>query len=589
MNGAYVEPFYGGAARSMALNWHNFIFGAADPWATITVDKLPGALWIQSLSLHIFGFHIWALVLPQVIEGILTILVLYRAVRRVAGAGAGVVASVVMAGSPIVILLNRGNIADSLLILLLVLAADATIRAYQSGRLRSLIWAGVLVGFAFQAKMLQAWLVVPAFAIAYLVAAPIASFLRRCWHVVVSGVVTVVVSLSWMSAISLVPQSQRPYVDGSCDDSVFSQVFNYNGVARLGHSVLAATGCNKPPQYLVNLATLAEHTGITTAGIRPAWDRLLMGPFGHDDAWLLLPTLVASVALLVMQRRAPRTDGLRAAVLLWLTWFVITWVFFSAGQDINSYYVAALIPAVAALCAMGAASAWHHRALPLTRVVVLLTVLATGVATALLIPSYVGIRDLILATTIVLELVAVVTLLLSVDRRRSLTWVNEVSVAVAVLAMLAGSLWASAVVVSERLSPFDSPYAPAVINGYTQEVAAQFPSFQRSLTNYLKSVGPNQAADVLETSRSTGDDILASGREFVPVGGYTGQVPSPSLRSFVHDVADGRIFRATVATDPETHSPDLRWVVSHCQPGNRYQVTIDRTVFTTYSCSPSDA
>ncbi len=144
------------------MSWHNFFFGAADPWGTITVDKLPGALWFQALSLRIFGFHVWAIVLPQVIEGMVTVLVLYRVVRRVAGAGAGLLAAVIMAGSPIVILLDRGNISDSLLILLLVLAADATTRAYTTGRLRPLLWAGVLVGFAFQTKMLQAWLVLPA-------------------------------------------------------------------------------------------------------------------------------------------------------------------------------------------------------------------------------------------------------------------------------------------------------------------------------------------------------------------------------------------------------------------------------------------
>src|SRR5580700_5575645 len=159
MAGASVEPFYGAAARSMSESWHDFIFGAFDPAGTVTVDKLPGALWLQALSLRLFGFHIWALVLPQVAEGVLTVLVLYRAVRRVAGAGAGLLAAVVMMSSPIVILLDRGNISDSLLILLLVLAADATIRACHTGHVRSLLWAGALVGFAFQAKMLQAWIV----------------------------------------------------------------------------------------------------------------------------------------------------------------------------------------------------------------------------------------------------------------------------------------------------------------------------------------------------------------------------------------------------------------------------------------------
>ena len=305
INGAYLESFYGAAARSMAMSWHNFFFGAADPWGTVSVDKLPGALWFQALSLRIFGFHVWAIVLPQVIEGMVTVLVLYRVVCRVAGAGAGLLAALIMAGSPIVILLDRGNISDSLLILLLVLAADATTRAYTSGRLRPLLWAGVLVGFAFQTKMLQAWLVLPALYAAYLLAAPRAAFLRRLRDVALSAVATVAVSLSWMTAVSLVPASSRPYADGSCDNSVFGQVFGYNGLARVGVSgVFPHAGCHAPSQWIVNLARYSSENQISTAGVNAAWDRLLHGPFGHDGAWLLLPTVVSAIAVFVVRRRS---------------------------------------------------------------------------------------------------------------------------------------------------------------------------------------------------------------------------------------------------------------------------------------------
>ena len=156
MAGTSVESFYGAAARSMSESWHDFIFGAFDPAGTVTVDKLPGALWAQALSLRIFGFHIWALVLPQVVEGVLTVLVLYRAVRRLAGPAAGLTAAAVLAVTPITVLLSRGNVSDSLLILLLVLAADATSAALLTGSLRELLLAGVWVGLAFQAKMIQA-------------------------------------------------------------------------------------------------------------------------------------------------------------------------------------------------------------------------------------------------------------------------------------------------------------------------------------------------------------------------------------------------------------------------------------------------
>src|ERR1700691_2536974 len=113
LDNAALEPFYGAAARSMSMSWHNFLFGAFDPDGTVTVDKLPGALWLQALSLRAFGFSTWAIVMPQVVEGILTVLVLYRAVRRLAGVGAGIVAAVVLEVSPVTVLLNRGNISDS--------------------------------------------------------------------------------------------------------------------------------------------------------------------------------------------------------------------------------------------------------------------------------------------------------------------------------------------------------------------------------------------------------------------------------------------------------------------------------------------
>ena len=142
MANASVETFYGAAARSMSESWHDFIFGAFDPAGTVTVDKLPGALWVQALSLRIFGFHIWALILPQVIEGILTVLVLYRAVQRLAGPAAGLVAAVVLAATPVTVQLGRGNVSDTLMVLLLVLAADATSAALLSGRLRTLLLAG---------------------------------------------------------------------------------------------------------------------------------------------------------------------------------------------------------------------------------------------------------------------------------------------------------------------------------------------------------------------------------------------------------------------------------------------------------------
>jgi 4-amino-4-deoxy-L-arabinose transferase-like glycosyltransferase len=588
---AYLEPFYGGAARSMAMNLHNFVYGAADPWGTVSVDKLPGALWFQALSLRIFGFHVWALVLPQVVEGMLTVLVLSRAVRRVAGAGAGLVAAVVMAGSPVVILLDRGNISDSLLILLLVLAADATIRACQSGKLRSLLWAGALVGFAFQAKMLQAWVVLPALFLAYLVAAPAASFLRRVWHVATATLMVAVVSLSYMSAVSLVPQQSRPYVDGSCNDSVFNQVFSYNGFSRLGSTFAhQGAGCSRTSTWLITLAAYANRSGVGTGGIGASWDRLLQGPFGHDAAWLLLPTVVAAVWLFVLRRRTPRTDIQRAALILWSVWLVVTFGFFSGGQFLNSYYLAALIPPVAALCGMGALAAWQRRRLRSVRVALIALTIATVAVTVALVPGYVGVRTSIIGSAIVVGLLAVVVLAGSLRAGHDSARAVSVGPALAAVAMLLGTLWASGIVVAARLSPFDSPYAPALVNTYTQAFATQFPVDQKELGTFVEGVPSDRAADVLETSRSTGFYVLATGHEFLPVGGFSGRVPAPSLPAFIKLVALGRVQRVTVTTKPLTNAPDLRWVASHCrQHGPSVYDDEERAHRSVFYCVPSDA
>ena len=582
----YVEPFYGGAARSMSMSLHNFLYGAADPWATVSVDKLPGALWVQALSLRVFGFHIWALVLPQVVEGVLTVLVLYRTVRRVAGAGAGLVAAVVMMSSPIVILLDRGNISDSLLILLLVLAVDATIRACQTGHLRSLLWAGVLVGFAFQAKMLQAWLVVPALLLAYLVAAPAASFLRRVWHLAAASLAVAVVSLSYMSAVSLVPQSSRPYVDGSCNDSLFTQVFSYNGLSRLSGNALDAAGCNHTSTYLVTYTHYAVRHGIGTGGIAASWDRLLRGPFGHDDAWLLLPAVVAAVWLLVLQRRQPRTDLLRAGVMLWSAWLVLTFAFFSGIEFLNSYYTAALIPAVAALCGMGGAAAWHRRRQGAVRAALAAVTAATVAAGIALVPGYVGVRPWIVASSVVVGLLAVGILSGSLRAGHDSAWNLSVGPALAAVAMLLGSLWASSVVVAATLSPFDSPYAPATVNRNTQMAAAGFPSEMAALQKFVATIPPSQAADVFETSDATGYYVMATGREFLPVGGFSGRVPAPSLAEFTRLVAEGRVVRVTVTTRPLTRTPDLRWVAAHCTrtPVSRYD-RLEQATKTVFVCA----
>jgi 4-amino-4-deoxy-L-arabinose transferase-like glycosyltransferase len=553
---ASVEPFYGAAARSMSQSWHDFAFGAFDPAGTITVDKLPGALWLQALSLRIFGFHIWALVLPQIVEGVITIRVLYRAVRLVATPLAGLIAAGVLAASPITVLLNRGNISDSLLIMCLVLAADAATRAFVTHRLPPLLAASAWVGAAFQAKMAQAWLVLPGIWLAYAVAGT-PNVRRRFAHIGAAALVTAAVSLSWMSAVSLVPRHDRPFVDGSQHDSVYAQVFDYNGILRF-HTGAGGVGRRAP--FLVSLLQQGRLLGYGTATVPAGWHRLLSGPFGRDGAWLL-PAAALSLGLIGWsRRRTDRRDPVRAAAFMWGSWLVITFVAFSEGRYLNSYYAAALSPAVAAVVALGAAEIVRGRFdVQKAGAVAGGVVVTSGYAIYLLhrgsdVPAWL-VPALVAATV-----VAVVGLVLLLRPRK--TTVGVVTAVFTLLALLLAPAVASATSVTRALGPFDSPFEPHSITLITQDLSHTLPAHIASGKRLRALRQPLPLAT--ETSGLAANDILFSGREVLPIGGFTGAVPSPTLSQLQHDIADGSLNIFVLATTPPTPDPRLEWIRTHC-------------------------
>ena len=567
MAGASVEPFYGAAARSMSESWHDFIFGAFDPAGTVTIDKLPGELWVQALSLRIFGFHIWALVLPQVVEGVLTILVLYRAVRRLAGPAAGLTAAAVLAVTPVTVLLSRGNVSDSLLILLLVLAADATSAALLTGSLRQLLLAGFWVGLAFQAKMIQAWLALPALAAAYLLAAPAARLRTRCAHVALAGLVTAVVSLSWMTAVSLVPSQDRPYVDGSADDSVYTQVFDYNGLGRLTGNWARIAG---PPSPIVVAAVESgQLLNAGTRGLKASWHRLLAGPFAADSGWLLPAAVAGALGVLISRRRQGRRDPLRAAVVLWGGWWLVLAVFFSAGTYLNSYYVAALVPAVAALCGTGIAACgprpWPAR----VRLVVAATVLGCAGYGAYLTSGTVSGPVVLTVVALVVAAAAAAALLLPASRRGG--YLTAVAFAGAAVLLLPAAASVNGVV--RGLGPFDTPFESSKTAHNNQLLAAAAPDLTRAVQQLELHTPPGDALFGTDTSGLAQSYILYSGREVLPIGGYLGNVPAPTLASLQADISRGYVEVFFLPVSPPGPDPRVRWLESHCtmqpQPINR--------------------
>jgi 4-amino-4-deoxy-L-arabinose transferase-like glycosyltransferase len=487
-------------------------------------------------------------VLPQVIEGTLTVLVLYRAVRQAAGLPAGLLAAGLLAISPATVALNRGNVSDTLMILLAVLAADSVISAVSTGRRRPLLLAGLWVGLAFQAKMLEAWLLLPALAGCYLLAAP-GGWLQRARRCGAMVLLAVVISLSWMSLVTAWPAGSRPYIDGSTGNSAFQQVFIYNGFGRLDQAT---------PDQLVN-RTIRLGLGISPP---PSWHRLLSGQLGRDTAWLLAAAVLALLAGLLARHRKPRTDLVRAGLVLWGAWLVTLFAVFSAAATINSYYTAALSPAVAGLLGIGLTLAWQHRERAWSWLALGAAVLATaGYATWLLPASGTGLPGWLRPAAIEVAATAVCCVAAAAWRRRAVA-LAAVALTLAAAAALIVPGVASAAVVQSGLGPFETPFESA---RQTADITAFLSAGFQVKGSLVTLENANAAFPYLmatQTAVLAAPFIWASGREVVPIGGFTGTIPEPTLATLQDLIRTG--FVATFLQSPTTTDPRLTWITRHC-------------------------
>jgi 4-amino-4-deoxy-L-arabinose transferase-like glycosyltransferase len=473
-------------------------------------------------------------------------------VRRLAGPVAGIVAAVIFAVSPANVALNRGNVSDTLMILLLVLAADATVSALRSGRIVHLVVAGVWVGLAFQAKMLEAWLVLPALGLVYLIAAP-SSLRKRILGLAVLGVLAVAVSLSWMLYVTAQPKDGRPYVDGSHNDSIFEQVFDYNGFGRL----------NQPSPN----AVLFETIGLgKLASTPPGWNRMLIGPFGLDTGWLIPASAAALGFGLVARRRKPRGDPLRASLVLWGTWLAVLIAVFSVSTTINSYYTAALTPAIAGLVATGLALAWEHRKSGWVRLAIAAVVLSTTAYGAWLLPADgVGLPGWLAIAMIVAGCAAAIVVLASIWVRRARQVFGAVLALAAASALVVPAV-ASASVVANGLGSFDTPFEPASYAFGTQALfGPQVRQVAEGLLPQLEKLKAQFHTRYLMATQAAvlgAPTIFDSGQEVYPLGGYNGTGASPSLAKLKSLIAEDA-FRI-VLISPGSTDPRYRWIEQHC-------------------------
>ncbi|WP_372440896.1 ArnT family glycosyltransferase [Mycolicibacterium mengxianglii] len=514
----WANSFYTAAVQAGSSDWTAFLFGSSDAANAITVDKTPAALWVMSLSARLFGFSAWSVLVPQALMGVAAVAVLYAAVRRVSGPNAALLAGTVLALTPVAALMFRFNNPDALLVLSLVVAAYAVQRALdRDAGTWWLVLAGTALGVGFLAKMLQALLVAPVFALVFLLAAdvPLRSRVRR----LLAGTVALVVSAGWyLALVELWPADSRPYIGGSQQNSILELTFGYNGLGRL-------TG-----DEVGGLGNLNHDVG---------WGRLLGGQMGGEIGWLLPAAVLALIAGLWLTRRAPRTDGVRAALLLWGGWLVLTAVVFSYMSGIaHPYYTVALAPAIAACIGIGVPLLWHRRGDIRAATVLGGGVVITVVLSFVLLQRHSDFLPWLRWTVVVLGLTA--GLLLLVTGR----FVPSAARAVAAAALITTLAGPAAFTVATAATPHSGAIPSAGPNagfggppGFLDAVrpGAELTALLReNATDYTwvaAAVGSNNAAGYQLT---TGLPVMA-------VGGYNGTDPAPTLDQFQALVAAGHI------------------------------------------------
>ncbi len=403
-NNLYANAYYTSAVTSMAQSWHNFFYASFDPAGYVTVDKPPVTFWVQTIFACIFGVHGWSVILPQALAGVGSVLLMYKLVEPTFGKTAARLASLVMASTPVAVAVSRTNNIDSLLVFTLLLATWMLFRAMREQKLSWFLGALAMIGVGFNIKMLQAYMVVPAFYAFYLLAFK-KSWKKKLAIFAAATAVMVGISLSWAIAVDLVPEVNRPYIGGSQTNSVLELALGYNGLSRLtgmdrggrpgqGSGSMpnqrddqrdwgTMPGLQQIQDYENNLPNLKQMTQNGNVPIRqepgPGFDaggppgrggggmfgtgqaglfRLFENELSGQASWLLpFVTLACFCLLSGIGRRKPLTAK-QNEVLFWLAWLLPVMVFFSVAGFFHQYYLIMLAPPIAALAGAGWVELW---------------------------------------------------------------------------------------------------------------------------------------------------------------------------------------------------------------------------------------
>ena len=589
-SGAGYSDYYATAAKSMSTSWKAFFFGAFDPQSTITLDKLSGFLLPQALSVRVFGFSPWSLALPQVAEGLVTIVAVYFIVRRWMGPIGGLIAATLMAATPLLVSMFSHPMEDGLLSMFSILALWALQVGIDTQKHRYVLLAGALVGLAFQAKMMQAWIPLPSMAIVYFLAAAggMAYKLRRLAE---TAVVTVAVSFSWMTAIALIPANRRPFIDGTTDNNIFSMVLGYNGINRFIANLVPGALKNDP---ISRSATDAHLVGLVPTALAHNPIKLFLPAYASQIGWLYpLAALGLILGIFVIRKSIPAATTrprLRVAVVLSGSLLVTTGAILSVMNFPHTAYLASMAFPLAALGGVGLMLAWRD---PLVlrsklRFALPVTVAIQTIWCLVLISSYPQFAGWLLSVVGVFG--GMLSLSLFVH-----AWGGNLGrgrwpiAAVVLLTMLAPLAWSLSTLDTSFAGTANDAYAGPPAPALTTMVAKPVIDYgigldsnrvtsstrRREAMIYryaLDHSGSSRFALATDSWRSAAPIIMSGGTRVLPMGGFTSRITAPSAAHLRQLVAAKRV-TFVLLTGPDSKSgistPNIfeiqAWVRSQCR------------------------
>lgn len=530
MHNDMANSYYAAAVQAASQNWTAWLFGGLDAANYVSIDKPPLATMIMGLSARLFGFSSFSMLLPSVLAGVGSVLLLYSAVKRQFGFTSAMISAVTLMLTPVAALMFGFNNPDAILTFMLTASGYAFLRSLE-GR-RPLLWlglAGLFTGLAFNTKMLQGLIVLPAMVIVYLAFAK-PPIVTRFLHLMFAGVITTVSTLWWSVLVWLTPSGNRPWVGSTNDNSIWSLIFGYNGFGRLLGNRGGGGGGTPSGGHGPGGTGFGGQTGIF---------RIFNNDFGPNIAWLLVLALASGGLLLWILRKTPRTNRGRAAVIFWTLWLIIHIVIFSMTSGvIHPYYVVVMAPAVAALIGIGVPFLWGAYIRRKSYAWILPMLVGVTAVIAIIILSYAGTMTWLMWTVGALGAIGMIGLLANLYMPKR--WLQNLAIITSVAAcMIAPVVYIlSTINVTHTGSiPTAGPSSTAMQGSNNEKSQADSALVQYLLQNQ------NGAAWLVavDSANESAAIQLTSGQPVMAIGGFNGSDTPLTLEQFKQLVADGKL------------------------------------------------